>query len=389
MNVGREFSADTSIKDLITYPTVLLLLSGFYVYFFLQPGSPGYDIRKNFYFLFYPLVIILLGKSLKEIINYIFVGRLVKLLVSSIVVLANGIAAFLFLFLISDNMDLKLASIYSVSISISIILYKFTWLCKGRVFADSIIKALSYLIAGLSIRHMFLAIWPIGFWDIGLKISLGDLVLFSFWGIALMQMLSLMDLTGNEIAGRISFWLKRNQAAKFVSMFIVFYLLYDLRGDVMENSVLAGWVLIFIVLLVVSIIVLIKLKKEVGIAPEEKLGKHFQDIRYSKIKDITNISKHINDFVEHGSRTGIVSCLYYMACKSDISIGTASKMIMPLLEYNDMGYPGITTRKNYKTIEERNRQIRSKILEDVIISFEYYGRGVGQLNEFGKISGNV
>ncbi|NLD50171.1 MAG: hypothetical protein GX660_23795 [Clostridiaceae bacterium] len=389
MNVSREVSEDISLKGLVTYPTVLLLLLGFYAFFFLKTGSPGYEVRRSFYFLLYPLVIILSGISLRELINYIFVGKLVKFIGSSTVVLAYGTAAFLFLYLASDSMDLKLASIYPVLISISIIIYKFSGLFKGSIFIDSVIKTISYLVAGLSIRYMFVAIWTNGFWDIGLKISVGDLVLFSFWGIALMQMLSLIDLTGNEKAGRISFWLKRYQVAKFISIFIFFYLLYDFRGDVMGEYVLAGWIFIFVVLLVAFIAVILRLKKDVGTAPEERLGRHFQDISYSKIKDITNISKYINDFVEHGSRTGIVSCLYYMACKSEISISTASKMILPLLEYSDMGYPGITTRKNFKTIEERNRQNRMKILEDVINSFEYYGRGVGYLNEFGKASGTL
>jgi hypothetical protein len=337
----------------------------------------------------YPCIVIFIGLSARSMIDFLLAGRWVGIIKNSTVIMSNGTATFLFLFLVSGIRELRLASTAVIFITISYIIYRISKVFEDRIFIDSVIKAFAYIIAGISFRFMFVSLWPIGFWEVGFKISAGDLVLFSFLGIAVMQMLSLIDLTGSKKLANISMWLKRNQGSKFWTMFAMFYLLYNLRGDIMGGSILGEWIFIFVVLLVAFIILAIKLKNAVVYAPEEKLEKHFQDVSYSKIKDITNISKYINDFVRHGSKSGIVSCLYYMACKAEISIGTASRIISPVIEYKDMEYPGIATRKSYMVVEERNRQNRTKIIENVIYNFEYYGRGVGDFNEFGKTSGTM
>ncbi|MFZ5989503.1 MAG: hypothetical protein ACOYWZ_20595 [Bacillota bacterium] len=313
---GRGLVQDVPVKRLVVYPIILMILIGFSFFFFFQPRGPGYEVRERFYFLIFSCIVFFTGITVKGFVNFFLAGKLADFLGRSLLVFGNGIAAFIFFFLVSESRGLKTASAGIILVAASIIVYRASSIYSNRVFAESVIKIASYVMLGISIKFMFQTLWPEGFWDIGFKISVGDLTLFSFIGISIIQLVSLIDLTGNETAYRISFWLKRNHTGKFFAIFITVFLLKDLRRDIMGDAVLGEWILIFVILVAVFIILAVKLSKAVKNSPEEKLNKHLQNISYDKIKDISNISKHINDFINSGRRSGLVSCLFYMAYKT-------------------------------------------------------------------------
>jgi len=66
---------------------------------------------------------------------------------------------------------------------------------------------------------------------------------------------------------------------------------------------------IFLFLVVIFIIFTIKLSAAANNSPEERLGKHLQRINFDKIRDISDITSHINDFVYNGSKSGLIACL--------------------------------------------------------------------------------
>ena len=64
-----------------------------------------------------------------------------------------------------------------------------------------------------------------------------------------------------------------------------------------------------------------------------------------------------------------------MAYRVEIPVVTASKIIAPILEYKDIEVSEIMSKKNYKIIEERNKQNRIKVVKNVTDNLELYGRG--------------
>lgn len=387
MQVKRELTADLPLNKLLVYPMVLILHIVLCGVFFFMPFGPGYPVKEYFYFLVFPLGAFLAGMTAKRFVAYYLKGKWAGLIANSCVVMGNGTAVLLFMFLVSSSIRAKGASFGVLMVAASIIVYRISKLYSNRIYEESIIRVVSYMVAGVSIEFMFRSLWPEGYWDIGLRLSVGDLMLLTFIVLAVFQLASLLDLMEKEKVSRVSLWLKSNHRNKFFAILFIIYLLVDLRRDIMGDAVLGEWIFIFVVLLVVFIVLAVKISGAVNRSPEEKLNKHLQKISFDKIKDISNISKCINDFVDSGSKNGITSCLYYMAYKAGISIGVATTIIAPVLEYKDLEMPSLTTRGNYRVIEERNRQNRIKVIEYVVDNLESYGRG--RYNGYGTASGTM
>lgn len=117
--------------------------------------------------------------------------------------------------------------------------------------------------------------------------------------------------------------------------------------------------------------------------------KHFQHFGYDKIKDITSMSRYIDDFIENGVKNNLVSCLFFIAYKSGLTLGVANGVIAPLVEYKDMDILPLATKGVYNVVKERNRQNRIAVIEDLTRNFEFYGRRVGYNNEYGAASSQM
>ncbi|HQA57273.1 MAG TPA: hypothetical protein PK033_05275 [Acetivibrio sp.] len=378
MQAQRKLTADTTLNKLMIYPIVLLLYIGITGFLFFVPVGPGYGIRQSFYFLIYSVEALLLGITSKHLVSYYLKGKWAEVLSSACFIMGIGFAVFLFFFYLLPYNSVRAASVGILILAVSTVGIRISDLYGSRIFEESMIKAVSYLIAGFTIYFMFEALAPRGYVGIGLKISLGKLFFFTFLILIVFQMMSLLDYLDymdNRKISRIALWFRTNHKMKFLAVFSILYLLIDFRRDIMGDAVLAEWIFIFIVLLIAFIVLAVKLSGAVKRSPEQKLNKHLQKISYDKIKDITNISSCIDDFVNNGNRGGLIACLYYMAFRVGIPIGVASNIIAPIIDCKDLEIPSLVTRKKYNVIEERNRQNRLTVVEKVIYNLELYGGG--------------
>ncbi len=375
MQARGKLAADVTLNKLMVYPIVLLLYIGITVVLFFRPSAPGYSIRENFYFLIYSIGALLLGIALKHFVSYYLKGKWAEVLSDSCFIMGIGFAVFLFFFYLLPNGSVRIASIGILILAVSVIVCRISELYNARVFEGSLIKSVSYLIAGITIYFMFANLYPKVYLGIGLNISIGKLIFFSFLVLVIFEMMSLLDFMENQIISRVVLWFRTNHKTKFFAVLLIMYLLIDFRRDIMGDAVLVSWIFIFIVLIIVFIVLMVKLSGIANRKPEQNLSKHLQKISFEKIKDITNVSNCIDDFVNNGNKGGIIACLYYMTYKTGIPIGVASSIITPLVDCKDFEMPSLTTRKNYIVIEEKNRQNRLIVMEKVIHSLELYGRG--------------
>lgn len=387
MQVRNEFNADLPFKKLMVYPAVALIYIVLTVCVFFIPVGPAYNIREEFYFLIFPFEVFIIGLTATHFISYFFKGKWAQVLSRSCLILGNGISLFLIWFFVSSDFKLKVAGCGIITVAFSIILNKISSIYENRVFEGEIIKIISYLTAGFSIYFMFYALWSGSYWDIVFEISPGKVTLYSFITLSLFELASFIELSGNEKAYGIAGWLRANHTNKFFAIFITLFIMLDLRRIIMGDSIWGVWIFIFVVLLVVFIILAIKLYAAANNSPEERLNKHLQKINFDKIKDISNITTYINDFAYNGNKSGLIACLFLMAYKAGAPIGAAKRMIAPIVDHKDIEMPSFMTRKNYRVIEERNKQKRIKIIEFVIKNLEVYGRG--NYNGFGTASNTM
>lgn len=373
---------NTSAKKFTTYTIMLAAFGAFVFFIFFLPGRLLYSVREYFYFLIFPAISILMGVSVKSFVSTYFIGRWSGLVASFILYLANGISAVLFFTFASNDMKYLTSIVWVALLAVSIIVCKASKFFYTGIYEGCTIKAFSYVMMGLSIKSMFGGFWKDGYSVDEFWRSFSNLVLISFIVLAILQMSTLVELFYNEKARRISMWLKSNHIMKYILIFIMAFVISLMRRDNLGSG-LAGWIFLFMILLVVFIIFAAMLWGSVKYSPEEKLAKHMQDMSFDKSKDLENITKYIDDYVNYGKKSKLVSYLTFLGYKTGIPFNAVSNIIAPLVEYSDPEIPGMLTSEQYKAIEERNRQNRSKVIEKITSNLKLFGKGVYVYNGYG------
>lgn len=354
-----------------TYPMFFSVLMFFSWYFFLSPEGRWHHAKELVYFLIFPVCVLFLTISIERIVKFLLRGKNVEFIAKSIVTLGTGLAIFLMFYFIFNNSNLKNVSIGIIFLTIAIIVYRLREIYRSSIYSESIIVAGSYIIAGITVEIMYDALSTI----FDTRYSINKVLMLSFITLAFMQLISLMDVTRKANLVKVSMWLKRNHLLKFVVISTVFFMLFDVRRAILFKDVKSGWIFLFVVLFVVFLILIISIRNAIKKEPDVKLKKHLQKITYDKIRDISNISAYVDDFILTGKKSGITSYLFYMAYRVEIPVVIASKIIAPILEYKDIEISEIMSKRAYEVIEERNRQNRTKVVEDVTNNLEFYGRG--------------
>mgnify|MGYP000707368543 CR=1 FL=1 len=379
MYPNRAEILSASAKKFSIYAIILAAFGAFVFFIFFLPSKFLYNLREDFYFLIFPTAAILVGTFIKSFVNAYFVGRWSELIASFILYLANGTSAVLFLAFASRNMRYLTAIAWVALLAISIIICKASKYFYTEIYAGCLIKAFSYILMGFSIKSMFS--------DRILR-SFSNQIMISFVILALLQIATLIELLYTEKSRRLSMWLKNNHFVKYIGIFTSVFLIGVLRRDILSSG-LEGWIFIFMVLLMIFIIFAARMWGSVKYSPEEKLAKHIQDMSFDKSKDLEKITKYIEDYVNFGKKSRLISYLTYLGYKSGIPVNAVSNIIAPIVEYSDPEIPGMLTSEQYKAIEERNRQNRSRVIEKITSNLKLFGKGVYVYNGYGTGTKNL
>jgi len=357
---------NASSKKLSLYAIILVAFVGFaYVTFFL-PGKFLYYIRDDFYFLIFPGAALLAGNFVKSFVNACFVGKWTELATGFILYLTNGTSAVLFIAFASKEMGYLTTIAWVLLLAISMVIYKASRFFYTGIYSGCLIKAFSYILMGFSIK---------GILDNILLMYFSNTVMISFAILALLQMATLIELFYTEKSRRLAMWLKSSHFMKYIGIFVSVFFIQLLRRDSLSSG-LEGWIIIFTVLLVIFVLFAIRMWGSVRNSPEEKLAKHIQDMSFDKSKDFEKITRYIEDYVNYGKKSRLVSYLTYLGYKSGIPFVAVSNIIVPLVEYSDPEIPGMLTIEQYKAIEERNRQNRLRVIEKITSNLKLFGKGV-------------
>lgn len=361
---------ENNFRKLIIYPVILGILMFFSWYYFLWSKGRWYYAKEQVYFLIFSTCVLFLAISIRKVLAFFLKGKNIEFMGKVIIIFGVGLTIFLFFYFISDNEEFKNASIGILFLTMAVIVYKLKEIYKSGVYSESILIASSYIIAGITIKIMHDALWTGD--DTGNSINI--ILVLSFILLSVMQLTSLIDITGKTRLVKVSMWLKKNHLLKILAINAILFLLINVRRVIVTKSIMGGWIFIFVVLFVVFLIIIINIRREVKKEVDVKLKKHLQTITYDKIRDISSISVYVDDFISEGKKSGLTSYLFFMAYRVEIPVVTASKIIAPILEYKDIESSEIISKRTYKVIEERNKQNRIKVVEDITNNLEFYGR---------------
>lgn len=352
----------------------LVYITSLGMLFYILPNTLHIGISK-FYFLIYPVGVILVGVTLKYFASHYLKGELSESISNTCFIISCGIAAFFFIFFLPLGGGQRWAGFGFIILSALMALYRFSNDCIKNIIAKDLIKSGVYLVAGITLDLMFRIFLSNGGWALGFRFSAGTIFFFSLAIIAVFQLTSFLDFLGDERISKAALWFRTNHGIKFFAIFIIIYLLVYFRRYIAMGAVMGEWIFISLVLLLTFIVLAIRLSVAVNRKPEQRLRKHFQKIGLDKIRDITSISDCINGFVNDGKRNEIVATLYYMSYRTGIPLKRASTIIAPIIDYKDIKMPPLVTRSKYLFITEKNRQNRSMIIDKIVNNLQHYGGG--------------
>lgn len=373
---------NTSSKKFTRYSIMFVLFGGLSFFMFYLPRSPLYQWREHFYFLIFPTIAILAGASLKSFVNSYFAGRWTGIISSAILHFANGIAVILFFAFVTKNMKFMTAVVWVLLLVVSIIMFRASKFFYIGIYEECTIKAFSYILMGLSIKSMFGGSLKEEFFNDGFWRSITNNIMISFAILAILQMATLVELFYTAKSRRISMWLKIKHPLKYIYISSMVFVLTDLRRGIMGDSASGLWICLFLVLVVTFIILTARLWGNVKNTPEEKLAKHIQDMNFDNSKDLENVSRYIEEYVNYGKKSKLVSYMTFLGFKTGIPFNAVSNIIAPLVEYSDPEITSIVTSEQYKAIEERNQQNRTIVVEKITSNLQLFGKGVYGYNGY-------
>lgn len=379
-------SLNTSSKKFTRYSMMLVLFAGLSFFMFYLPQSPLYQLRQYFNFLIFPTIAILAGASIKNFVNCYFAGRWTSIISSAILHFANGIAMLLFLAFVTKNMKFMTSLIWVLLLVVSIIMFRASKFFYIGIYEECTIKAFSYILMGVSIKSMFGRGVENEFFSDEFWTSITNNIMISFTILAILQMATLVELFYTAESRRISMWFKTKHLLKYIYISSMVFVLTDLRRGIMGDSASGLWIFLFMVLVVTFIVLAAKLWGNVKNTPEEKLAKHIQDMNFDNSKDLENVSRYIEEYVNYGKKSKLVAYMTFLGYKTGIPFNAVSNIIAPLVEYSDPEITSIVTSEQYKAIEERNQQNRTIVVEKITSNLQLFGKGVYGYNGYSTSS---
>lgn len=249
----------SSKKSIYVYIVSIVILTIISILMVIKGMEQEVGIRVRLLFILVPIIFVLTGNLIKNIINIFLKGQLSAALEKMSVMLGLGIAIFLFLFLLPEVERINKAS-FGVPFLTLIIVFNscFYEFIKNNIIFSRIVKALLYFLQGVILRLMIGVLWENGVWDIGITISIGDMVLFGHLILFASSLISILELSENDVYKKLGSWFSRKPWLKFFAgcAFILYF--KDIRTGINdyypELFVYVEWAGIFIVLLIIFIV---------------------------------------------------------------------------------------------------------------------------------------
>ncbi len=371
---------DKSSKNAIfVYITAIIILSLISVLMGIKGLGQEGGIRTRLLFILIPTIFVLMGYLARDIINILLRGQLANALEKMSIMVGWGLAIFLFLFLLPEADKMNTAS-FGVPFLVLIVTFNscFYEFIKNNIIFSRVIKALLYFLQGFVLRQMIFVLWENGSWDIGITISLGDMVLFGHIMLFASALISILELSDHSIYKKIGEWFSRNPWLKFFAGCALVLYFKDIRVRINESYpalfVYVEWVGIFLILLIIFIGAFSKIRGERAPQFHERFGKHVQEIVYNKSYDGREISMFLDNYVSRGELSGILTFLVGLAKERMISDVEISRLIKPLTDFKGVEVPKVCYKGEYNYITKMNMDERKKIIEVVIWNIKYYGR---------------
>jgi len=317
-------------------------------------------------FLLLPVLAGLVAMLASQLIGLLLAGTLVPAIRTALHRFALGL--FLYLLLSSPEVPavIRPAALPLFLLSLLIAAYApVANLTKGLPLLSVVAKSVALLFAGLVVRSLFLSVLPS--WH-GIQLPIVFFCGFAFSAVFLL--LSALSFSKNPYVSTIGGWFRGLVASMFfLGAFLALYFTW-LRTQ--ATTVLGGWLPIAewgIVCAMCGIgFAMIRSggRRRAKPVSHAAWAKHLQVVETKEDMDVVDVSRLVRDFVERGSKGGLLVHIISDASSSGVPRNRILEAVEKMVDYQDAPVPRVATRWEVERVMEENREARRKLLENTI-----------------------
>ena len=328
----------------------------------------------NMIYLIFPIVALLTVKLVRSLIKIYCTGLLPYIFQRILSKMEWGTAIFLFMLLMPDSPEMNLASYGVLFLTLLNMAASLLFLIEKYIVPTIVVKAFIHLLRGVIIFCMTRAVWGSGVRELNYQFSLSNIIGFGYAVLFLCTLLSLLVLSNNQYLKTAGRWFGASPYSKLIGSFVIAFVFGDLRISVMksfpEKYELIEWIVFGVLLLISAFIIFIKVQDFTRAEVDGNLKRHIQEITYNKGNKLNHASACIEQFINTGEKSSLITFIIVTAMELGISQGTASNLIKPLMYYEDKFMPLFQFSSEINEVHERNKKDRKVIVERVIVDLK-------------------
>jgi hypothetical protein len=337
----------------------------------LMPGGIVQGLYgKDVSFLLFPAVSALVLVLITDIVGAVFVGPLVPRLRGALYILAAGI--FLCFLLLTPPIPLTIQpaafpTLLLFTIAACYVLA--SHLTKRIPVMRAVARSVTLALAGPAVWWLLSPVQPP--WR-GIPLPVVFLSGFAF--SAAVSLVSLLAYSKNPYLSVLGRWVGRGAVhAFFLGAFLTLYFTW-LRLP--ASALLGAWLLLieWVAVCLIASLGFWLLRGAAGRTSKPfsygALAKHLQVVEVKEEKEVVGTAELVRDFVERGSKAGILVHIVSAASASGAPRERVARAVEELADHEDAPLPGIAFRWEVERLARANREARRRVLEKTIGEIE-------------------
>lgn len=346
-------------------PALVVIAMGLSFALFMRGGvlqGLGYDLS----FLLYPFLAMFIAVLISQVIGVLLDGAFVPTIRWSLSFLAPGLFLFMLLSGPPTPAEYRPAALPSLLLFAIIAAYLIAYYFTSELSITSrIVKSAAIILEGLTIWYGLSIVLPS---YRGIPTPLVLFAGFAFWSAACL--FSALSFTKNPYVSTAGRWSGLLTIPMFIlgaSLVVYFATLRQPLSEMLrERLVFAEWGTVAILCGVGFFALRSHVKRAAKPVSLGTWAKHLQVVRMKKDGELVDVSRLVRDFVESGSKGGILVHLVSAASGASTHRDRVLRAVEEFIDYEDTPMPAIALRWEVERLKEKNRAARRAVLERTI-----------------------
>ncbi len=368
---------NTPVEEKKDYPGIIFIIIVMAATFLLRSGGPlharyGLDLS----YLFIPALLFLSGQLIVKILNSFFTGPYLDTFKAATIILFTGFSGAALISVPQVPPMYHSFSLPLMFLTVTVAVYRlseffFRKLPRQQIILKSILMAIS----AIFLRGTLHTFWFLGEYQIQiagdtLYLSIADSLLGGMLFVSACILLSLLKYSDTPRKAALGMWFETSLLGKFLLIALALLYFRDIRPFLdtrySQNLNYVEWAL----LIIACIMLLVSISKRVSALVQEVVlptwKKHSQKVEINAGDDLAATSKIVDNFLQTGDKSSILILIVDLGLRQGLSHRQLKFITRDFTSYQDIGTPGLLTKRKHNNIIKENIQRRTAILNEMV-----------------------